>query len=77
MSTNSHLSDILRRADMEMLRGEWEKAEPLYQEARALAPHDPRAEMGLQNVRRMADKAAEIEKRMAIAEAMFAQSDYR
>jgi len=46
MSTNSHLSDILRRADMEMLRGEWERAEPLYQEARALAPGDPRAEVG-------------------------------
>lgn len=73
----TQLTDILRRADMEMLRGEWETAEPLYREARALAPSDPRAEMGLQNVRWMVDKAAEIEKRMAIAEALFSQSDYR
>jgi hypothetical protein len=37
----TQLTDILRRADMEMLRGEWERAEPLYREARTLAPHDP------------------------------------
>lgn len=71
------LNDLLRRADMAMIQGEWEKAEPLYQEVRALNPGNQSAEMGLRNVAELAKKAAEIEKRMVVADALFAAGDYR
>ena len=71
------LPDTLRRAKKALLEGDWEEARQLYQEALDRSPNDPRAVEGLRDVHRVMDKAADIESRIAAADALFAQGDYR
>ncbi|MBN2006329.1 MAG: hypothetical protein JXA21_23450 [Anaerolineae bacterium] len=73
----SQLPYLLQQAEQAMTEGDWEKAQQLYQQARDLDANNPKADQGLRQAQRAVEKEAEIKERLAEADALFAQGDYR
>jgi len=73
----SQLPYLLQQAEQAMTEGDWTKAQELYQQARDLDANNPRADQGLRLAQRAVEKEADLKERIAEADALMAQGDYR
>lgn len=73
----SQASHLIIQAEQAMQAYEWEKAQALYQQALALEPNTPRAEVGLRHAQQAVTKEVELEERIAAADALLAAGRYQ
>lgn len=73
----SQLPYLLQQAEQAMAEGDWTKAQELYQQARDLDVNNPKADQGLRLAQRAVEKEADLKERIAEADTLLAQGDYR
>jgi len=73
----SQLPYLLQQAEQAMTEHDWGKAQALYRQARDLDTNNPRADQGLRLAQRAVEKEADLKERIAEADALMAQGDYR
>lgn len=73
----SQASHLIMQAEQAMQAYEWEKAQALYQQALAVDPNTPHAELGLRHAQQAVTKEVELEERIVAADALLAAGQYQ